>query len=290
MTCGVQVARLGVRQRPGRHVRQAEPVHFGVQRQQLGRRHNQPRQRDRAAAEEQRCADPASERQAAQRRLAARRSTASVHPFGDGQRDVRAVARRACGRPGCARRAAIRSSQMPRTAGLGVRVEEQLDGVHHQPTRLATQRGSNAAALIGSNSAALIDPAPAGSTARTGASLASASRLRASAAPGSRGHAPITRPAHGIPWAASASSVSAVWFSVPRPGRDDDQHRRGQVAREVAQRHPVRAEFDQQAARALDQGQPAGRRPTRPTRPARRASAAPCPARCAAATGASGSG
>ena len=139
---------------------------------------------------------------------------------------------------------------------LGVRVEDQLDGVHHQPTKLATHGGSNADALIDSNSAALSAPAPAGSTARTGAIAESASRLPASTVPGSRGHAPITRPAHQTFCEASASSVSAVWFSVPSPALTTTSTGAAEIEREIAQRRAVRPDLDEQTARTLNQRQP----------------------------------
>ena len=88
----------------------------------------------------------------------------------------------------------------------------------HRQTRLATQsRIESRRAESPRTPRRSRTPAPAGSTARNGASSASASRLPSSARPGSAGHDPITRPSHGIPWAASASNVSAVWFSVPSP-------------------------------------------------------------------------
>ena len=56
---------------------------------------------------------------------------------------------------------------------------------------------------------------------------------------------------------ASASSVSAAWFNVPRPGRDDHEHRRSEIDREITKRHPAVTDLDEQTARALDQRQPA---------------------------------
>ena len=182
-----------------------------------------------ARAEQQRRADPAREREAAAS-AGQRVVHGGIDPLGDGE------CRRA---GGCSATvawlgipASRRSSQICRTAASVSGVEEQLDGVDHQPTRLATHVGSNADALIDSNSAALSAPAPAGSTARTGASrrqrvaVARLGRLPARAA---TRRSPGRRTKHLCE--ASASSVSAVWFSVPRPGRDDDQHRRGRGRR-----------------------------------------------------------
>ena len=140
-------------------------------------------------------------------------------------------------------------------------------------------------------SAALADPAPAGSTARSGASSPSASRLPASATPGSPGHAPITRPAHETSCARKGFQRQRGVVEGAQPGLDDDQHRA----------HPDRRR-GRAASPRLRRVPPADlRRPRRrsacPVRPIPRMSATSSArvgnaiaARSAAATGASGSG
>ena len=118
---------------------------------------------------------------------------------------------------------------------------------------------------------------------------ASASRLPDSAGPGSV----RPRPDHQTRTAessgdASASNVKAVWLSVPRPAATTTSTG---AARSTASRaaSPVVTDLDEQAAGTLDQGQcSVGRHRADPTAPPRVGNARP--ARCAAATGASGSG
>ena len=63
-------------------------------------------------------------------------------------------------------------SQMLPDRCLGVRVEDQLDGVDHQPARFVTQpRVERRRRSSPRNRPRDSAPAPAGSTARTGASL-----------------------------------------------------------------------------------------------------------------------
>src|SRR5829696_3528228 len=180
--------------------------------QELGRRHDQSGQDQLRPTEQQWCPDRTSQREPIVQRCQYFIDL-GINPFGHSQRRVWPARGRLTRDSGLTQPVPDVPDRL-----LGIRVEDQLDGVDHQPARLVTHCVSNAAALIVSNAAALSEPAPSGSTARTSANRASASRLPASAAPGSRGQAPITSPAHGISWAASASSVRAVWFSVPRPG------------------------------------------------------------------------
>ena len=75
----------------------------------------------------------------------------------------------------------------------------------------------------------------------------------ASARSGSAGQEPMTRPASSRPRWAIASSVSAVWLSVPRPGRATSEHRGLQRVGEVGERRAVLVVADEQAAGALDE-------------------------------------
>src|SRR3954469_23821202 len=206
------VAGQRIRHRTGLQMRQAESMDVPVHCKQLSRRHDQSRQNYLAPTEQQRRTDHTRQREPVNQ-PPEQPVDIGINPLGNRHRRVRPTGRR------LTRNSCLAQSipDLP-DRGLGVRVEDQLDGVHHQPTRLVTHCASNAAALTDWNSAALIPPAPAGNTARTAAIRPSASRLPTSATLGSRGQAPITSPAHGIRWAASASSVNAVWFSVPSPG------------------------------------------------------------------------
>ena len=157
-----------------------------------------------------------------------------VDPLGDGQRRVRPCSQA----PDWGSRLAQRVPDAP-DRRLGVRVEDQLDGVDHvdqardplsgrMPPRssIRSQRRSSTRTR-GQHRPHRRQPA-------------SASRLPISAAPGCSGHAPITSPAHGMPWAASASSVSAVWFSVPSPGATTTSTGAARSARGRAASHLAR--------------------------------------------------
>ena len=182
---------------------------------------------------------------------------------------------------GCAPRP---RSGHPRCAGPRprCRVEDQLDGVDHQPARLVTHCASNAAALIDSNSAALIAPAPAGSTARTGATGPARRDYPSRPHPG-RAATRRSPARHTEYLGRQALPVSTRCGSTcPGPAETTTSTGAARSQREVTQRHPAVTQFDQQPTRTLDQGQ-LPPRPLRPTPPARRASAAPClPARAAA--------
>ena len=138
-----------------------------------------------------------------------------VHVLGDRQGDVRPVAgRRRAGQTAHAGVGQLRPDLTNRRLGLGV--EEQLDGVHHQTAALHPVR-SNAAALIAANSAPTKRSRP---RRQHGAQRRHRRQHRAVAG---LGDARILRPRADhqtgarTRCAASASSVSAVWFSVPRP-------------------------------------------------------------------------
>ena len=140
--------------------------------------------------------------------------------------------------------------------GVGVVVEDQLDGVHHQPGSRPSARRTPPRSSPRTPPRPCA-PAPAGRTARTGASAGQRLAIVTLGRPGCAGHAPITTPAHGTSLRARDSSVNAVWLRVPRPGAHHHQYRRGQGDGEIAQRHAVRADVHEQTARALHQGQPA---------------------------------
>ena len=92
---------------------------------------------------------------------------------------------------------------------------------------------------------------PSGSLPSSGAIAARSSRLQVAARSGSRGHEPITMPRQLSPRRSIASTVSAVWLSVPRPGAGDDDQRRVEQFGDVGDR-PAVAEAHEQPAGALD--------------------------------------
>ena len=191
--------------------------------------------------------------------------------------------------PGSGSPASRSPSQMRRTAASVSAVEDQLDGMDHQPTqtrdppRVERRRahrlelgGAQRSRARGQHRTHRRQPAQRVAIARLG-------RTRFG------GHAPITSPAHGIPWAASASNVSAVWFSVPSPGAT--------TTSTGAARSHARSRSVTPSAPSSTSSPPApstrvsfasDRRAPTPTSSSRVGSASP--ARCAAAAGASGSG
>ena len=106
-------------------VRQAQPVDLRVHSSSVRCRHHQTREHGLGATEEQRSPDSAREREPARQR---RKQLVhlGVDPLGDRQRGVRAAGRRLTGNAGLAQ--AIPNVPDRR---LGVRVEDQLDGMHH---------------------------------------------------------------------------------------------------------------------------------------------------------------
>ncbi len=282
------VARQRIGHRARMQVRQAQPVHLACSVQQLRCRHDQPREHGLGAAEEQRRPDPARKRQPAAQRRKHSSTSASIRS---------ATVSVACGRLAGAwlgMPASRRSSQMCRTAAsVSASKTNSTECTIVSHTKLATHAGSNADALIASNSAALIDPAPAGSTARSGASAASASRLPSRPDPGSRGpradHQSCARNTlGGKRFQASARCGSAC----PVPAATTTSTGAARSSATSRSVDPSVTELDEQAARrprpASARPGASDRRAPTPTSSARVGSARP--ARRAAATGASGSG
>ena len=128
---------------------------------------------------------------------------------------------------------------------------------------------------------------PRGMRPSRGASFARSWRLHSAAKSGSWGQEPITMPRQLSPRCFIASSVSAVWLRVPRPGAGDHDQRRAQEARDVGDRAAGVVEVHEQAAGALDDDQLVMGGPRRSRR---RPGASAHSARRAAVAGASGSG
>ncbi len=291
VTCGVQCPGRRVGGRPVTGARRAAGA-TGRAGQQARGRHDEADQ-DGAG----RARTPAARRpRSASGRLLGHRPQQVVGVLGDpvrhGQRDVGGWRGRC--RAWLGRSASASAAHWRRMRRLGVGVEEQLDRMDHQLTRLCTQSASNASALIAAKRSADRSAARRrAATARTGASPCGAPRgLDASAGP-ARGQLPITSPAHERPCAARDSTVSAVWLRVPSSALTTTSTA---APRSTARSRSVTAsarELDEQAAGALDQRQPPGsvqggdqaqnvvarrqrgRRPARRRRPGRAARIAP---------------
>ena len=159
------------------------------------------------------------------------------------------------------------------------------------PRRLALA-GANQPGAAATNASRSSAPAPSGITASSGAIRCRSSRLHRSASPGSAGQAPMTRPRTVSPRARSASTVSSVWLSVPRPAATTTTTSTSVTASSSDARSsrvpPGGVEPDQQPAGALDDHRVLGERPRsgrRTTPPA----GSSTPWRRAAVSGASGS-
>ena len=174
---------------------------------------------------------------------------------------------------------------------LGVRVEEQLDGMDHQPTRLAIQsrieRGGR-------------QPREVGHRQRSRPRGQCGAHRRQPLQGGAVGHlggARLRRPGTDDQ-SRTRNILGSKGFHRQRGvvqraecGCHHDDHRRAQVDRQVAQRHRVGAQLDQEPTGTLDQGQPAGPVGAADApRAVRRRVGSAIPAAEAAATGASGCG
>ena len=180
-----------VRHRAGQQMRNAHPVHLGVQGQQLGR--SAPRAGPKPAFDWPNSSGAPTGSRSGSRCATGRSSSSTSAAIPSATASV------TCGRPAgaCSESAAGQLFPDAPQIAFGVAIEEQLDRMDHQPTSVVTQSRSNACAHIAVNSAAFNDPAPAGSAARTGASRTSADRFDVSTTPGRSGQLPITSPANG---------------------------------------------------------------------------------------------
>ena len=268
-------------------MRQAQPLDLRVHVSSAARRHHQPRQHGLGATEEQRRTDSARERQPWPPAATAPRPPRGRSARRRSDVDVWAACRRLTGNPGLAQLI----PDMP-DRRFGVRIEHQLDGMHHGHTRLATHAASNADALIDSNSVAVSAPAPPGSTARTGASAAQCLAIAL------LGRARLAAATHRSP---ARRTESLGKQALPMSTRC------GSTCPAPQRRRPAPARPDQPRRRAASRRRRRARRADRPPPPPASAVAPRSltsrtdatsstrvgngmPARCAAAAGASGSG
>ena len=217
MTCAVHWPGSAFAIGPGVQIRQAQPVHLGVHRPAAQRLGTTSRASITLACPNN---SGAPIRHGSGNRATSGASTASTAG------SIRsATVSVACGRAGRRLTGHPRLAQRrPRSAGPPPRCPRRRPARRNgpssdqtrNPVRHRTRDALIACELVGRSAC----PRPPAAPPAAAPAAASASRLRRLGQARVRaGHAPITRPAHGMPCVASASNVSAVWLRVPSPGR-----------------------------------------------------------------------